>query len=332
MNDLLASLLATWLATNAITTTSNLAVARHTGVASAAMDPNDPIEKEFQQIMAADDEAQADVDRWLRGKETSAKPDTDFTDLTRRAYLEQRLQPIRKAYEAFIARHPTHARARLAFGSFLNDTQQDGEAMIQWEKARELDPNNPAAWNNLAYYYSHSGPVTKAFEYLDKAIELDPFEPVYYQNLATVVFLFRTEAKERYRLPDDQRVFRRAIDLYLRARKLDPNNFALATEVAQVYYYLKVPPAADGEATPKGIDDLANECLAAWDEALRIARTDLDRQGVHLHIARVCIQYQRHQDARKHLAAVAAPALAELKRRVARNLEAKLAGQPSAEE
>ena len=331
MNDLLAGLLAAVLSTNPVAAVSNLVV-RHTGVTLTLVNPNDPVEKEFQRLLAADDEAQAEVDRWIRGNEPATTPGAEVGRLTLNARIEQRFEPVLKAYEDFLARHPDHTRARLAYGSFLNDIKRDGEAMVQWEKARELDPKNPAAWNNLADYYSHRGPVSKAFQYLEKAIELNPFEPVYYQNFATLVFLFRKDVKEVYHLEDDQKVFRRAIDLYLRARQLDPQNFTLATDLAQVYYYLKPAETGDQEAAKQATVDLAKETIAAWDEALKLARTDLDRQGVYIHLARVCIQYGRYADARKHLAGVTEPTLAELKRRITRNLEAKEAGQPAKEE
>ncbi len=60
-----------------------------------------------------------------------------------RAKVEERMGAITRAYQAFIEKYPSHARARIAFGSFLNDTGREDAAKAQWEKAPELDPKNP---------------------------------------------------------------------------------------------------------------------------------------------------------------------------------------------
>src|SRR5204863_7549447 len=139
-------------------------------------------------------------------------------EATLRARIEQRFKAVRDVYEGFLRQHPDHARAHLAYGSFLMEIHEDEEAVNQMEKARELDPKNPAAWNNLANYYGHRSPVEKAFEYYAKAMELDPNEPTYCWNFATTVYLFRKNAMEFYHINETQ-VFDMALALYRRAMK-----------------------------------------------------------------------------------------------------------------
>src|SRR4051812_11691305 len=146
-------------------------------------DKNDPVEREYQKLMIADDEAQADVDKWIKAENNNLEDGVRSVSL--QARVKQRLEPVRKGYENFLNRYPNHARARLAFGGFLSDIHEEEEAVVQWEKARELDPKLPAAWNNLANYYGHNGPVSKAFEYYEKAIQLVPNEAVYFENFGT---------------------------------------------------------------------------------------------------------------------------------------------------
>ena len=97
---------------------------------------------------------------------------------------------------------------------------------------------NPAVWNQLANYYGHNGDVTNAFAHYAEAIRLDPTEPVYYQNFATTVYLFRKDAQEFYRITEPQ-VFDKALDLYRKAMKLNPDSFVLATDYAESYYGIK---------------------------------------------------------------------------------------------
>jgi len=322
MDSILSSLLSVLLSTNQVLAASNL-VARTTGIALPVVNPNDPVEKQFQRLMAEDDAAQAEVGQWIKDNDAFSEQGASIPAVTLNARIDQRFEPVIRGYEDFLLHHPEHARARLAYGSFLNDIGRETDAMVQWEKARQLEPNNPAAWNNLANYFSHRGPIKKAFIYYAKASELDPKEPVYYHNLATCVFIFRKDAKELYGLEDDQQVFRRALELYRQARKLDPQNFELATHLAQTYYYLKPPQPADKQAAEQAERQLLDEGLAAWQDAQKLAGDEGEREGVFIHLARLCLTHGRFEEARRHLAAVTRPELAVLKQRLTRNLEQK---------
>src|SRR5438876_11815533 len=65
MNDLLLGLLGALVATNPPAAVSNM-VLKKTGLAITVPATNDPLEKEFQQLMADDDAAQAEVDDWIK--------------------------------------------------------------------------------------------------------------------------------------------------------------------------------------------------------------------------------------------------------------------------
>jgi tetratricopeptide (TPR) repeat protein len=302
--------------------------------AVADPDPNDPVEREYQKLLGQDDAAQAEVDRWIREEAPFQAAGAALPQATLRARVRQRLEPVEKAYEEFLKRHPNHVRARLAYGSFLNDTGNEQGAVQQWDKARELDPKNPAAWNNLANHYGHAGPVKTAFECYAKAIELNPKEPVYYQNLATTVYLFRKDAQEYYQLNELQ-VFERALDLYRQALKLDPQNFLLASEYAQSYYGLLLAPTPSAAGKEKGSTKLNDQAIAAWEQALTLARDDSQRQGVYLHLARLKLNGGDLEAARRHLEAVSQEGYAQVKQRLQSKLEElqarKAAGPPPAD-
>ncbi len=276
------------------------------GTAGVPAAPSDAVELEYTELVEDDDAVQAEVDKWIQennefaAKGAGAKP----ADLNRR--IHERFDPIRKRYEDFIKRHPEHVRARVAYASFLGDIHDEAAAQEQLEKALELDTNNPAVYNNLANIYGHDGPVKKAFEYYAKAIELNPLEPVYYHNFGTTVYLFRKDAKEFYGITEQQ-VFDKALQLYAKALKLDPTNFPLASDVAQTYYGIK----------PTRTEDALN----AWTNALKIAHDEIEREGVYLHFARLKLHAERFAEARAHIAAVTNEMYADLKNRLARNIE-----------
>jgi tetratricopeptide (TPR) repeat protein len=266
----------------------------------------DPVEDVYEKLLEMDDDAQAEADRWIKENEEFAAKGAGAprSELNRR--IRGRFEPVRKAYEGFIKAHPDHAKARIAYGSFLNDLGDEGAAIEQYEKAATLDPKNPAVYNNLANIYTHIGPIEKAFGYYGKAIELNPLEPVYHHNLGTTVYLFRKDAMTVYKI-DEQQVYAKAFGLYSNAMRLDPGNFPLASDVAQTYY---------------GIRPLrTEEALQAWTNALKIAHDPIEREGVYLHFARIKLMAGRFKEAREHVNSVTNAMYNDLKQRIQKNLE-----------
>jgi tetratricopeptide (TPR) repeat protein len=303
---LLISLLGALVAAGQLPAATNLAFAPTNPPPATAPAADDPVEKEYKKIMEADDAAQAEVDQWIRDNDAAVAKGAGVPTADMRRRIRDRFAPIRTAYEDFIPRHPDHARARVAFGSFLNDIQDEQGAQEQWEKALALNPKDPAVLNNLANLYGHVGPVKKSFEYYAKAIELNPREPVYYDNFGTTVFLFRKDAMEFYGITEQQ-VYDKALELYSNALKLDPANFPLASDVAQTYYGIK----------PLRLED----ALKAWTNTLALAHDEVEREGVYLHFARLKLQADRFPEVRAHLAAVTNEMYAVLKNRISHNLD-----------
>lgn len=313
VNELLIALLGAALATNQPVAISNV-VKSATGMKVNLAASNDPVDKELREIMAADDQAQDEIERMIQENRKFEAQGAGLSETELKSKIKARFAQVRETYENFLKKHPDHAAARLAFGSFLNENGQEFEAVEQWEKSRELNPANPAAWNNLANYYGHRGPVTNAFKYYQKAIELAPGEPIYFQNMGTTVFLFRRDAKEFYNI-DEQQVFDKALSLYKKAVELDPKNLELATDVAQTYYGIK--PARTDEA------------LQSWRYALGLTKTQEEKEGILLHMARVEIGAGLLAQAREHLDAVTNQFYTDLKRRLERNYEEKKSGVSS---
>jgi tetratricopeptide (TPR) repeat protein len=274
------------------------------GSTNSVISTNDPLEAAYLKLLAMDDLAQKETDVWMKEAfefQQKGAP-TDMAALNEK--VRARLKPVKEAYENFLKEHPKHAESRLAYASFLMDTHEEDEAVVQMERAREDDPTNPAAWNNLANHYGHRGPVKRAFAYYEKAIELEPGEPVYKQNFATTLYLFRKDAQEFYRI-NEQQVFDRSLDLYQNALKLDPTNLVLAVDLAQSYYGIKPMRT--------------NDALAAWNTALKLATTSDEQQGIYLHLARVELNTGHWNEALVHLNAVTNAEMKELKQRLEKN-------------
>lgn len=278
--------------------------------ATSPISATNAVEMRYQKLLEADDAAQEEVDRWIRDNMAFAGQGAGVAQADLNKRIRDRLAPVQKGYENFLRDFPNHARARVAYGSFLGDIGDEDGARNQWERALELDPANPAIYNNLANVYSHSGPVKKAFEFLQKAIDLNPREPTYYHNLGTIVYLFRNDAQEHYQIPESA-VFAKAFQLYSNAMRLDPGNFPLASDVAQTYY--GIVPMQTGEA------------LKAWTNAFAIAHDQIERDGVHLHFGRIKMMTGRFDEARAHIETVTNAMYTDLKAKLLRNLADKQA-------
>jgi len=304
VNDLLIGLVGALVATNQPLAVSNV-IQEKAGITVTIPNANDAAEVELQELMVEDDAALADVDKWIRENDAFAAQGGGESkeELNRR--IRARLDTVRKKYEDLLQRHPNFARGHLAYGTFLDDTGDEAGSGPEFEKAAQLDPKDPAAWNNLANYYGEYGGVTNAFADYARAIALNPAEPVYYQNLATTVYLFRRDAMRFYQISEAQ-VFDKALALYQKAIGLAPDDFPLATDYAESYY---------------GIRPLrTNEALAAWTNALNTAHNDAEREGVYIHLARIKIAAGNFDEARAQLAAVTNSIYMSLRDRLERNL------------
>lgn len=322
MGDLLVGALSVLLATNQPAALTNLVEAR-TGIPLAAAPDRDPRMAELRRVMEQDDEARAEVTGWVK----AARPgpgDAPSPEAAQalQARINARLAKVVGAYEDLIRRHPDYAPARNAYATFLEETDDEEGAIVQLEKARDIDPKDAAVWNNLGNHYGHIGPIEKAFPAYERAVELNPFEPVYRYNLATVVFLFRKDAQAYYHV-DEQAVFDKALGMYREVRRLRPDNFHYAFDFAQTYYGVKLPATRTPGEKHAAEVKMADTAIAAWDEALALADNDVDREGILLHRARWHLRAGRWDAARTNLVAVTNEVHQATRRRIERNLAAQ---------
>ena len=233
-------------------------------------------EKEFAQILQADNTAITQITSWIHNNlDRIQENETERDALALR--IRDRLSPIRQQYTDFLKRYPDHARARVAYGSFLTHIDHRQGAIDQWKQALKTDPKNAAALNNLAIHLGtvalqsrQTRGIQEAFRALDKAIQLNPKEPLYRHNYATLLCSFRKPAARHYKIKPQQ-ITQKAIGEYDAAIKLSPKQFEYAADRAEAFLDLTPFPHA--------------EAIHAWQAAFAIAGTPDERDWAHLQTA-----------------------------------------------
>ena len=153
MTNLLSLFLGAVLATNPVEAASNLLAGK--AISAQPAGAVDPVEEAYQKLLEFDDSADTDIEKWIADAAKFAEAGAGSNNATLKAKVEQRIADVDKAYRTFVEQHPNHARARIAYGSYLNDNRDEPGAVKQWEEAKRIDPKLPAVWNNLANYYGH---------------------------------------------------------------------------------------------------------------------------------------------------------------------------------
>ena len=267
-------------------------------------------EQKYRRLLELDDAALQKIDEWIRSSQRPNALETETIVLAGK--INREIQPVKEAYETFLSAHPNHVQARLTFASFLSDIGEEQAALPHLQKAVEINPRLPAAWNNLANHYGHNSNGKKAFACYEKAIALNPQEPLYYHSFGAVVFLFRNEAKEYYQLTNTE-ALDKALSLYKKALELDLENFDLAEDIAQTYYGIRTSDQPSKMARP-------HAALAAWQYAAALAPSEFEKQGVRIHLARVYLEMENSEQAKRELNQVTLPVYQTLKERVGKHI------------
>jgi tetratricopeptide (TPR) repeat protein len=257
-------------------------------------DPRDA-ERQFRFLLSRGDE--------LRAQQDQLDPHSPPAVIQR---WKAQLKRLERDYRHFLHDHPRHARAMVAYGGLLYDEEDQDQGARWWERAIEIDPREPYAYNNLANVYGHDGRAAKALGYYQTAIELAPTEPIFRFNWATTCQLFRNESRAVYGWSVDE-IFQHCMEQFRAARDLDPQNFDLSSTYAETFYQLPKPdwPGA----------------YEAWQFCLRQPLDDQQRAFVCGHLARVCLRLGRIDEAKQWMSKLSVNDQASVRRALERKID-----------
>jgi tetratricopeptide (TPR) repeat protein len=100
-------------------------------------------------------------------------------DLVKQGKLEDALKDFQRAVEI----DPDYAAAQLNLAYTYDRLGRADEAMAAYQKAIALEPGNGYAHNNLGTIYDKKGRYAEAVEAYAKALALDPANAIFQQNL-----------------------------------------------------------------------------------------------------------------------------------------------------
>lgn len=124
------------------------------------------------------------------------------------------------AMNDLLAEYPKDRRLAFMAGGWLNSQQRFELAATVLERALALDPDYPAALNNIAYAYAYVGNFDKAFAAMDRYVALQPDEPNSHDSYGEIL---RMAGK-----------FDGALEQYRMSVRLDPN-FGSEVGIADTY-------------------------------------------------------------------------------------------------
>jgi predicted Zn-dependent protease len=277
---------------------------------SRGAEPDDPIGRELRALLLDDQTAQDRVDELIASNNAFKLEGAGLSNAIMATKIRQLIDPVREEYEKFLERNPRHVRAHLALASFLQEFGDQINAKVHMDTALQIAPNDPVALNNLGNYYGEFGPPAKAFEFYQRAAKAAPDQSMYLRNLASVMVVHNEAARAYFSLATDQDVVRRALIYFQEARTLNPSSFLLNSTLAQTYYQLKPLPY--------------KEAVAAWEAAMMVAGTRMEKEGVMIHLARIHIQAKNFDAARYNLNGVSEPLMLDLKRELRAKIPRKM--------
>lgn len=98
-----------------------------------------------------------------------------------------------------LADRRSEAKEQVQYGIELAQKKLWKEAEFHWEKAVELDPTYPSAWNNLAIAYEQQGKFPEALKAYEKARALDPKNAYILQNYDLFMEIYERQNRRRDR-------------------------------------------------------------------------------------------------------------------------------------
>jgi len=213
----------------------------------------------------------------------------DEADFTRQ------MQELCRAYDSLLSDNPKFAAAYATYGYLLGKLGMEDEGVGMLLRANQYDPEIPLVKNQIGNYLAERGKPLEAVNYYLAAIRLAPEEPLYHYQFGTLLHNSRADF---IRSGDWEAaaVDRASHEGFRQAAELAPERFELVYRYAESFYDLPEPDW-DG-------------ALKVWGRLEAAAGSEIERQAIRLHAAKVCLESGRREHALALLGTIDEVALA----------------------
>jgi len=223
--------------------------------------------------------------------------------------LQASLQQLCQQYDVLLNDHKEFAPTYVAYGLLLGKAGMRKQSVAMLLRANQLDRDLPLVKNQLGNFLVEDGRPLEAINYYLAAIKLAPDEPLYHFQIG----LLLNEARDDFLKSNDwnrAKVDETMHDAFERATTLAPDDWRYAYHYGLSFYELQT---SEWEAA-----------LQFWESFEKRLKPGVEQQVCQLHQAKVLGELRRFDEADKQLDAVTEPALAEQKKKVARELSAAI--------
>ncbi len=186
---------------------------------------------------------------------------------------------------------------RLAEG--LADEGEWRAALVHWQAAQELAPDDGGIANSLGGAYLRVGDASRSALQFRRAIRLDLDNAAYHFNLANIEFMLRHDLTKAWKT-ETPKVLHHALREFREASRLAPTNLEYAQAYAETFYGMSDPDWAEAEA--------------AWEHVLELSPQG--REFIYLQLARVNLKRGDGERARAFLGKVEDQQHGSLKRKL----------------
>lgn len=225
------------------------------------------------------------------------------------AAREEQQPGVARAFRELAAKYPREAAAQKACGDYFWVSGDPDDALPYWLAAQALAPHDGEMADSLGSAYLRQGRVKEAAAQYQRATQESPANSSYHFALANVLSMFRRQF-------DEETTLIRALEEYRRAAELGPGNRRLAQAYAETFYLLARPDWTTALRAWTAVRDLSGEA------------TDF----ANVHLARICLNLGRADDARGYLDRLKDPAFSPVRDKLRARAESLAARQRNSSE
>ncbi len=215
------------------------------------------------------------------------------------AELKTKAMRIEAQWKAFFLENPENVNAFVLYGKFLRKIGQDAKAYATFKQADLLDGKIAVVKQQLSAIEAESGSVKEAYFHICEALSLSQGDNVFLTQKAFIMVLGKNT------LISEGVISKRDFDeqlgkCYREISQKNPDDRTAKIRYAQSFYDLFEPDW--------------NKALSIWEEILKTSSLRIERQTALANIARVLVELNRDEEARKILEQVDAPNLQRAKK------------------